>query len=65
MKYLIFNETDQVYASPIQFNTRESAILYAERLREEYRSNGYYLTNERYKIPAEAIDYSIKKIKDE
>jgi hypothetical protein len=65
MKYLIFNQTDGIYASPIEFNTKEAAIRYTEKLRDKYRSQGYYLTSDRHRIPPEAIDYSIKKIKDD
>ena len=61
MKYKIFNQTDQVLASPIEFNNRDAAMRHIENLRDKYRVQGYYLTSDRHKIPPEAIDYEIIK----
>lgn len=60
-KYVIFNETDGVYASQIEFNSIDEAMNHTEKLRDSYRSQGYYRTNNWDKIPPEAIDYSIIK----
>lgn len=64
-KYVIFNDTDGIYASPIEFNNRDAAIRHIEKLRDGYRAQGYYRTNNWDKIPPEAIDYSIIKSKQD
>lgn len=60
-KYVIFNETDGVYASNIEFNNRDAAMRHAEKLRDSFRVQGYYRTSNWEKISPEEIDYSIIK----
>ena len=60
-KYAIFNYTDGVFASPIRFNNEQAAMRHIEKLRDSYREQGYYITNNWDKIPPEAIDYEIIK----
>jgi hypothetical protein len=53
MKYLIFNETDGVYAYPHAVSRSEAERIIAERL-EGYRRQGYY-ASVRGRIPVSEL----------
>lgn len=42
--YLLFNETDQVYASPKMFKSEADAQVFAVSFRESFAAQGYYRT---------------------
>ncbi|MFA6093662.1 MAG: hypothetical protein WCU88_08905 [Elusimicrobiota bacterium] len=51
----LFNETDEVFASPDEFKTRKAARAYAREFRQRYKAQGYYLTAGGDRIPVEAL----------
>ena len=40
----LWNETDQVFAAPDDFETEEQALAHAEAFRKRFAAQGYYLT---------------------
>ena len=42
--YQLFNETDGVFASPETFKTTKQAEAYADKFRDRFGAQGYYLT---------------------
>lgn len=48
--FVVWNETDEVYASPDTFKTREEAESFAARFRNRFAAQGYYLTSDRQRI---------------
>jgi len=59
MKYQLFNETDQIMASPSKFATKEKAAAYAETLRKRFIMQGYYLTAAGTRIRPEDLKLAI------
>ena len=39
----LWNSTDQVFASPDDFETEAQALAYAEAFRKRFAAQGYYL----------------------
>lgn len=61
-KYIIYNGTDGITASPCTFTSKKKAQEVIEKLREGYRHQGYYRDNRWNKIAPEDIDYRIIRI---
>lgn len=53
--YQLFNETDGVFASPETFLTRADAEVFADKFRNRFASQGYYLTAGGERIPPSAV----------
>jgi len=53
---MLWNETDQVFASPETFETEANASAFAKRFRQRYAAQGYYLTADRVRIPPEEVE---------
>lgn len=52
--YRLWNETDQLFASPLTYKTEKQAKDDADKLRKRFALQGYYLTVEGKRIaPAE------------
>lgn len=52
----LWNETDQIFASPDDFETGEQALAYAEAFRKRFAAQGYYLTADGYRISPEDVE---------
>lgn len=52
----LWNETDQVFASPDDFDTEAQALAYAEAFRKRFAAQGYYLTADGDRIPPEEVE---------
>lgn len=59
MRYLVFNATDGVYASP-ESMTLEEAEQFIKEARERYRKQGYYASCAG-RIPIEALELEIEE----
>ena len=59
MKYQLINETDQLPASPITFTTKEKAEACADKLRQRFVAQGYYLTANGTRIRPEEIKFVV------
>ena len=57
--FSLWNETDQVFASPDRFRTRKAATAYAASFRERYKPQGYYLTAGGYRISPADVELVI------
>lgn len=55
MEYHLFNETDQLLASPETFDTREKAEACAQALRQRFVVQGYYLTTRGTRIKPDDV----------
>lgn len=53
---MLWNETDQVYASPETFKTKAKAAAFASRFRERFAAQGYYLTADGMRIAPEDLE---------
>lgn len=54
--FLLWNETDQVYASPDEFKTEADAMEYAAKFRRRFAAQGYYLTADGLRISPEDVE---------
>ena len=59
MKYQLFNETDQLFASPEVFGTRKEATACANRLRQRFVAQGYYLAASGVRIRPDEVKFVI------
>lgn len=53
--YQLLNETDQILAAPDLFKTKEQAEACAEKLRQRFVTQGFYLTAEGKRIPPDNV----------
>ena len=60
--YLLWNETDQVYASPEEFKTEGEAQEYARELRKRYAAQGYYKTASGDRISPEDVELVVEPV---
>lgn len=56
---LVWNETEQLYASPDSFGTEAEAQAFADAFRARYARQGYYLTADGFRIAPEQIELVI------
>lgn len=54
--FMLWNETDKLFASPEEFETEAEAQAFAERFRRRFVPQGYYLTFDRRRIAPEDVD---------
>jgi hypothetical protein len=57
--YVVFNYTDNIYASNEVFKTKREAKEFIENFRNRYNQQGYYRTNYGERIPTNQIDLEI------
>lgn len=58
-EYALFNQTDQVFAWPEPFATRQEAEAAAREFRARFARQGYYLTVSGLRIAPEDIELEI------
>ena len=58
-RFSLFNATDQIFASPESFATREAAETAAREFRARFSRQGYYLTASGLRIAPEDIELEI------
>ena len=61
--FLLWNETDGVYASPEEFKTEGEAETYAREFRKRFAAQGYYKTADGTRISPEDIELVIEPVK--
>ena len=54
--YMLWNDTDEVFASPETFETEAKAEAFAKKFRERFAAQGYYLTADRTRIAPEDVE---------
>jgi hypothetical protein len=54
--FMLFNNTDQVFASPETFETEDAAVRYAENFRRRFAAQGYYKTARGERIAPEDVE---------
>lgn len=54
--FMLWNETDKLFASHEEFETEGQAQAYAVRFRKRFVTQGYYLTFDRRRIAPEDVD---------
>lgn len=54
--FMLWNETDQLFASPEEFETEAQVLAFAERFRRRFVTQGYYLTFDRRRIAPEDVE---------
>lgn len=54
--FMVWNDTDKLFASPDEFATEAEAKAFIVRFRRRFDAQGYYLTFDRRRIPAEEVD---------
>jgi hypothetical protein len=54
--FMLWNETDKLFASPDEFETEAQAESFAERFRQRFVRQGYYLTFDRRRIAPEDVE---------
>lgn len=64
MKYLVFNATDGIYASP-KIMTKEEAELFIQNFRANYVEQGYYFTVTGDRIPPEEVELVMEEAPEE
>ena len=52
----LWNETDQVFAAPDDFETEAQALAYADAFRKRFAAQGYYLTADGYRISPDEVE---------
>ena len=62
-RYLVWNETDQVYASPGAFASSQAARAFMVEFRKRFRKQGYYLTSGWRRIDPMAVLLVIEPIR--
>lgn len=60
--YTIWNEHDNIMASPDIFKSIEAVQEYCKQYRDRYRKQGYYRDNRWNKIPPDEIQLDIREI---
>jgi len=58
-RYVVFNYTDNIFASPDVYDTKKEAKEFIKQFRKRYDKQGYYKTNTWEKINPEHIDLEI------
>lgn len=54
--FMLWNETDEVFASPEEFETAEATEAYAQSFRARFSAQGYYLTARGARIAPEGVE---------
>ncbi len=54
--FMLWNETDRLFASPEEFETKAKAEAFAIRFRKRFVTQGYYLTFDRRRIAPEDVE---------
>lgn len=54
--FMLWNETDKLFASHEEFETEAQAEEFAVRFRKRFVTQGYYLTFDRRRIAPEDVD---------
>ena len=57
--YMLWNETDKIFASPEEFETKAKAEAFAVRFRKRFAAQGYYLTADGARIAPEDVELVI------
>ena len=57
--YRLWNETDQLYASPLSFKTAKQAKAYEDTFRKRIAIQGDYLTVEGKRIAVEDVQLTV------
>jgi len=57
--YMVFNYTDNIYASPETYKTRKEAKEFIKGFRKKFEAQGYYRDNRRNKINPEHIEVEV------
>ena len=57
--YRLWNDTDQLFASPRNYRTEEQAKADGDKLRERFTIQGYYLTVEGKRIAPEDVQLKV------
>ena len=55
-EYMVFNYTDNIYASPEIYKTRREAKSFIKSFRQIFEAQGYYKDNQLNKIQPSEID---------
>ncbi len=61
-EFEVWNETDQVHASPDTFPTREAASAFVAKFRKRFDRQGFYRTVLGERIAPEAVDLVIRPL---
>jgi hypothetical protein len=61
--FLLWNETDGVYASPDEFKTEGEAGAYAREFRRRFAAQGYDNTSDSKRISPEDIELVVEPVK--
>lgn len=56
---MVFNYTDNIYASPEVFTSKKKAKEFIVEFRKRYEQQGYYKTNQLEKISPAHIDLEV------
>jgi len=59
MKYVVFNQTDGIMASPGSFDSKEKAEEFIKGFRERFKFQGYYFTSKMERIDPEDVELEI------
>lgn len=59
MQYLVFNYTDNIYASGQTFTSKSAANKFIKEFRDSFKAQGYYRDNRWNKIAPKDIDLVI------
>lgn len=54
--FMLWNETDRLFASPDEFDTEAKAEAFAVHFRKRFVPQGYYLTFDRRRIAPEDVE---------
>lgn len=57
--YRLWNETDQLFASPLTYKTEKQAKSDADKFRKRIAIQGYYLTVEGKRITSEEVQLKV------
>ena len=60
--FILWNETDQVYASPEEFKTEGEAHAYAREFRKRFAAQGYYKTADGDRISPDDVELVVELI---
>ena len=60
--FLLWNGTDQVYASPEEFKTEGEAHAYARKFRKRFATQGYYKTANGERISPADVELVVEPI---
>jgi conjugal transfer/entry exclusion protein len=59
--FLLWNKTDQVYASPEEFTTEGEAQAYAREFRKRFVTQGYYKTANGERISPDDVELVVER----